>query len=336
MSVSPEVAPVSHVEVAVRRTLGLLIVLFVGVLVSYLASGCHFIKPGESALVLRFGRILPKTHGPGLLLAFPAPIDQVVRLPTGGPRELVLDGWRARDLPRSTVNETESGPLRHQLHPARDGYTLTADSNILQGAFTVRYQITDPARHYRIAPDPAAVLTRLFHHAATRVLARTPVDAVIPAGLDSFRDQTLAELSKTVAALDLGLVVVGFEIRELLPPHPVLPAFQDVNSAKVEGRTYVEEARAHRARTEQLARGEAATLRARAAAEAAATLTRAQGAADGFVSILSAVKDSPLDFRSRRLAEMREEVLPKLRHTTLHPDSPAPAILIRPIAPESR
>lgn len=336
MSDPVDASPPSSVEAAVRRTLGLLTLLFLGVLATYLASGCHFIKPGETALVLRFGRLQPQAHGPGLLLAWPTPIDEVRRYPTGGPREIVLDAWRGRDLPRNTPNETDYGPLRHELHPARDGYTLTADSNLLQGVFILRYQITDPALLHRAGGEPDPVLVKLFHHAATRVLARTPVDAVIPAGLDSFRDATLAELGESVAGLKLGVLVVGLEIRELLPPRPVLPAFNDVNSAKVEGRTYVEEARAHRARVAQAALGEAATLRSRAEAEAAAVLTRARGAANAFVAQREAVAEAPLDFRSRRLAETREEVLPKLRHGTLAPAESVPALLLRPMATDSR
>jgi membrane protease subunit HflK len=337
MKSPPPDQDLTPVERAARRTLGLLALLFLGVLSAYVASGCHFVAPGESALVLRFGRVLPSTHGPGLLLAFPPPVDRVLRFPTGGPRELALDAWRARDLARTTPEDSNYGPLRHELHPARDGYTLTADANILQGAFTLRYQITDPARLHRAGAEGAPpLLEKLFQHAATRVLARSPVDTIIPAGLDLFRDQVLTELSANLAALDLGVLVVGLEIRELLPPRPVLPAFNDVNSAKVEGRTFVEEARAHRARIDQAARGEAATLRARAGAEAEAAIIRARGEAEAFLAQLGAAAVSPLDFRSRLLAETREQVLPKLRHGTVFPEGGAPLLLLRPDGPEGR
>jgi len=326
----------SRLEAAVRRTLLLLGLLFFGVLVHYLVSGCYFIKPGESAFVLRFGRLVPTIYGPGLLIAFPSPVDEVVRAHTGGPRELALEAWRARAVDRDTINDTQYGPLRHELHPARDGYTLTGDANILQGAFTLRYQIVDPVRHHRAAAEVEATLARLFHRAATRVLAGLAVDSVIPSGLDAFRDQTLAQLGPAVAALEIGVIVTSLEIRELLPPHPVLPAFQDVNSAKVEARTYVEEARAHLVRTAQAARGEAHTLRARAEADAQAAVVRARGLADAFGSVRVAAGESPLDFRARLLAETREEVLPKLRHITLYPGDSEPVLWLRPDAGGAR
>ncbi len=328
--------PLASTELAARRSVFLLTAVFVCVLVGYIASGIHFVKPGESALVLRFGRLQPQAHGPGLLIAFPEPIDRVVRLATGAPRELTLDNWLAREVPRSTVNETDYGPLRHVLNPARDGYTLTGDANIVQGAFSLRYQIVDPVRFFAVSADPDATPAALFYQSAARSLARGTIDEVIPAGLATYRDRTLDELRARLAEIDLGIALGGLEIRELLPPKPVLSAFQDVNSAKVESQTYVEEARAYLARSRELAASEAATIRTRASAESSAALTRAEGERDAFLSVLAAYRESPADFRSRLLAEAREEVLPKLNQAAFAPAASTPQILLRPQNADAR
>ena len=326
----------SSTELAVRRSLRLLALIFVGVLLTYLSSGINFVKPGESALVLRFGHLLPQAHGPGLLIAFPAPIDRVVRFATGGPRELKLEAWQARELPRSTDNETQFGSMRHILHPARDGYTLTGDANILQSAFSLRYQIIDPVRYFSVAADPEALLSAIFYQTAARTLARAAIDEIIPSGLAAYRDRTLVELEQQLVTLDLGITIGGLEIRELLPPKPVLPAFQDVNSAKVEGQTYVEEARTYRARMRQMAEAEATGIRSRATAQAAAVLTRAQGESDAFLSILAASQEAPRELRERLLTETREDVLPKLKHATLLPGEGKRQILLSPQSAEAR
>ena len=51
-------------------------------------SGVRFIRSGNVALILRFGQLVGDTyeeqvHEPGLLLAFPYIIDEVVTVPTG-------------------------------------------------------------------------------------------------------------------------------------------------------------------------------------------------------------------------------------------------------------
>ncbi len=334
-SAAADAAPLATARAA-RRTLGLLALIFAGVVVSYLTSGVHFIKPGESALLFRFGRLEPRAHGPGLLIAFPSPIDRVLRLSTGGPRELALEAWRARELPRTTHNESEFGPLRHHLDPARDGYTLTGDSNIVQSTFSLRYQIVDPVRYHSVAGDPDALLAALFYRVAARELARAAIDEVLPSGLAPYRDRTLAELERELATFDLGVALGGLEIRELLPPKPVLPAFQDVNSAKVEGRTYVEEARSYRARARQMAEAEANGVRTRAIAEAAAVLTRARGESESFLTLLAASREAPRELRERLLTETREEVLPKFLHGTVLPGDAARNLLLRPSSLDSR
>src|SRR5882724_7658499 len=51
----------------------------------YAMSGITVVKPDEVAVILRWGRLVGTTpalqeHGPGLLFAFPQPVDQVVRV----------------------------------------------------------------------------------------------------------------------------------------------------------------------------------------------------------------------------------------------------------------
>ena len=71
--------------------------LIAGGLLIMLASGVKTVKPDEAAVVLRFGRLVGTTradqiHGPGLLLAFPYPIDEVVRVAVRQVKELTNCG----------------------------------------------------------------------------------------------------------------------------------------------------------------------------------------------------------------------------------------------------
>ena len=53
--------------------------------VLYLLSGITVVRSDEVAVVLRWGHLVGETpalqqHGPGLLFAFPRPVDEVVRV----------------------------------------------------------------------------------------------------------------------------------------------------------------------------------------------------------------------------------------------------------------
>lgn len=67
--------------------------VFVILLLLYAVSGIRTIQPQEEALLLRFGRLQPQVHGPGLLFGFPEPFDKVLRFETGKDLALPMDRW---------------------------------------------------------------------------------------------------------------------------------------------------------------------------------------------------------------------------------------------------
>ena len=100
-------------------------------------SGVKFIKSGNVALILRFGNLVGNTyeeqvHKPGLLLAFPYIIDEVIVVPTGNVVEQkITTHYTAGDMKGLKSN----------------GYVITGDQNIAVISATVKYNITDPVSY---------------------------------------------------------------------------------------------------------------------------------------------------------------------------------------------
>ena len=67
--------------------------LFAALLLFYAVSGIRTIGSNEQALLLRFGKIQPKVHGPGLLIGMPDPFDRLIRFETGREFSIPLNGW---------------------------------------------------------------------------------------------------------------------------------------------------------------------------------------------------------------------------------------------------
>src|SRR5262249_18007234 len=69
--------------------------------VIYLLSNTTLVQPGDVALVLRLGRLQAETRDaqikrPGLLSAWPEPIDRVVRVPVKAEGEVVIQAlWKS-------------------------------------------------------------------------------------------------------------------------------------------------------------------------------------------------------------------------------------------------
>lgn len=302
---------------------GLLILALV-----YLGSGVRIVGPNESALVLRFGRLLPKIHPPGLLLAFPPPIDEIAVVPVGVVQEIQLDAWAP---PASFPERVSADALDGALNPERDGYALTGDANIIQARFSVRYRAADPVAYVLAARDRPRLLQAFLEQSISSVAATKGIDAILTRALDDFREASLREAQARVDRAGLGIHLLALEIRQMIPAWPVIPAFQEVISAQVEGRTLVEEANRYRSAEQPAADAQAYRVREEAVAAAQELTARSQGESAAFRLLLKKYQADPEVVRTRLYLETMEEVLPFLKTTALFPSGAgAVRILLRP------
>jgi membrane protease subunit HflK len=274
----------------------------------YLCSGITVIGPNERGLILRFGRALPKSAPPGLLLAFPAPIDEVVRLPAKSVQEVVLDAW--------TPNNDS---WRDSLHPARDPYTITGDVNIIRARFSVRFQVADPIAYEFGASNRESLRDAICYQSACRVLASMSVDDALTTRRDFIGQESMRLAQAELDRLGLGVQLLAFETREINPPASILPAFQDVVSAKVEAKTLVEPARSRHASLIPEANAEAYRVQQEAESYGQELVAKAQGEVSAFLALLKEYRANPGTVHTRLYAEMIETVLPRLRVSNVMP-----------------
>ncbi len=275
----------------------------------YLASGVTVVGPNETAFVLRFGKLQPGLHTSGLLLALPQPIDEVVKVPTRSVQEIQLDAW-------ASTPEEATGPT---LHPVRDGYTLTGDANIIRARFSARYQVADPIAYALSATNQEALLEAALYQAATGVIAQMKVDDVLASGLEELRAESLHVAQAQIDRLGLGIQLLAFEVREITPAQQVLPAFEDVVSARVESRTLIEQANSYRASELPGAEAEAYRVKQEADSFAQDLTARATGEAAAFETIDQQYKTAPQLMRARLYADAMETILHHLQSVTVLP-----------------
>ena len=287
----------------------------------YLCSGITVIAPNERGLVLRFGRALPKTAPPGLLLAWPAPIDEIVRLPAKSVQDVALEAW---------AGSAENG-WQDSIPPARDPYTISGDVNILRARFSVRFQIADPITYEFAATDRDALRDAILYQSACRALAAMNVDDILTTRREHIGQEAMRLAQAEMDRLGLGIQLLAFETREINPPPTVLPAFQDVVSAKVQAQTMVEPARSRAATVIPEAKAEAYRIQQEADAYSQGLIAKAHGEVSSFLALLKEYRANSGTVRTRLYAEMIEQVLPKLRVSTVLPSGGTPVrILIEP------
>jgi membrane protease subunit HflK len=268
-----------------------------------LLSGVTVVKPDEVALQLRFGKLTgavaaDQVHGPGLLIALPYLIDEVVRVPVKRIHELRVDGLSAR-----------GGQLTNRLDITRHGYALTGDRNIVQVEALVKYQIADPVTWALVIRDPEQVVHEAIVAALSGTLAEMPVDAVLVEGKGRLVATAVRRAQERLDREGSWVRLLALELTALKPPAQVAPQFDEVQSAFVEAKTKVEKARSYREQQRPFAAADAESQVRQAEAYAAEQLARARGAAVAFLGILERYRENPEVVRQRLYREAMEQVL---------------------------
>src|SRR4051794_18927369 len=134
---------------AFRSSFKIVRILMFALLVVFLCSGFFKVESNERAIILRFGK--PVGEGqkvllePGLHWSYPYPIDEVQKVSVTGIQKVESNvGWYATTRAQEAAG-TEP-PAGLSLNPAVDGYTLTADANIIHTRATLSYRIEEPVR----------------------------------------------------------------------------------------------------------------------------------------------------------------------------------------------
>src|SRR5262245_15417309 len=124
-------------------------------LTGWLLTGLTQVRPGERAVVRRFGRVLPDKPGPGLYVGFPWGIDQVDRVPVDRVRQVTVGFQQGEEGAPATV--------------AAVGQLLTGDHNLVNLQVVIDYAvIEDEVEAFVVQADRA---DGLVARAAEAVLA---------------------------------------------------------------------------------------------------------------------------------------------------------------------
>ncbi|MFC7336544.1 protease modulator HflK [Haloferula chungangensis] len=332
--------------------------LFAALLLFYALSGVRSVRSNEQALLLRFGKIQPEIHGPGLLIGMPDPFDRLVRFETGREFSIPLNGWATggvkisdpetalelndEQLTRAiqkSPNDPDSEavpekPAGSTLDPVVDGYTLTADFNIIQGRFVLRYRINDPFLYATAGDDIDTLLSRLAYRALSSQIGTRNIDSSLTADRRELAARAADSTRILAGELNLGVSITAIDIIELAPPSQVVAAFEDVSNARQFAKTIYENSRQYHDETLEKYRGEAAAITYRAEGHAAKLTSTAAGESAAFQEMLVEHRRSPALVSQRLLSETLSTVLGGVQSRTLVPAGQArPSLMIEP-APE--
>ncbi|MEO7601910.1 MAG: FtsH protease activity modulator HflK [Sphingomicrobium sp.] len=243
----------------------------IGFLILWLVfTSFHSISPGQRGVVTRFGRY-SATLGPGVSLTLPSPIDRVAKID--------VENIRSEDL-----GSTSSEDLM-----------LTGDQNLLDIAYSVRWNIRTPELYLFQLAEPDQTIKDVAESAMRSVVSQVSLEDAMGDRRSDIETQVAERMQRILDGYRSGIQVQGIAIREADPPATVNDAFKQVTAAQQDAQTYINNANAYSLQLRQ----------------------RAQGEATAFDKVYEQYRLSPDVTKRRMYYETMEQVLSKVDKTII-------------------
>jgi len=276
---------------------GIWVVGFAIVVLLWLASGIYRVEPDEEGIVLLFGAYAGKT-APGLNYHWPWPIEEAMT-PTVTRVNRIEIGFRAGAPGRGgSVTDVPEESLM-----------LTGDENIVDVNFTVFWLVKDAPYYLFNIRDPEMTVKAAAESSMREVIGHTEIASALAEGRAKIENDTQKLLQEILDSYGSGVQITQVQLQKVDPPGPVIDSFRDVQSAKIDQQTLINQSQAYANSVVPQARGDAARAVQEAEAYKAQIVLQAQGDAARFDSVYQSYKASQ-DVTARRLyIETLESVL---------------------------
>jgi membrane protease subunit HflK len=210
---------------------------------------------------------------PGIGFTWPAPVSRV---------EMV----GVEEIRQVTIPESGSN---------RENLILTGDQNVIDLAYTVRWNIKNPQLYLFQIREPDQTIREVAETSMRAVVARVSLDDALGAGRSEIEERVEQNMQQLLDDYGSGIQIQGVALNRSQPPTQVNDAFLEVSAAQQKAQSAQNEARAYAL---QLTAG-------------------AQGAAAQFEQIYQQYKAAPEVTRRRMYYETMEEVLSRVDTTII-------------------
>ncbi|TCT10070.1 SPFH domain-containing protein [Paralcaligenes ureilyticus] len=162
---------------------------------------------------------------------------------------------------------------------------ITRDNTQLQVDGVLYFQVTDPMRASYGSSNYISAITQLSQTTLRSVIGKMELDRTFEER-DIINSTIVASLDE--AALNWGVKVLRYEIKDLTPPNEILRAMQAQITAEREKRALIAASEGRRQEQINIATGEREAFIARSEGEKQAQINKAQGEATALITVADA------------------------------------------------
>ena len=279
--------------------------ILIGILVAAAAfTSIYTVEAQSQGVVLRFGKYV-KTVDPGIQVKLPFGIDQVLIVQVR--RQLQQEFGFAT---RGGTNSAQYNPSQTERNFERS--MVTGDLNAATVEWIVQFRIQDPRLFLFKVREPSLTLRDISESVMRSVVGDRTVDEVITVGRQEIESEATIQMQTLVNKYELGLSIDQVQLKDVNPPQPVQPSFNEVNQAQQEREKMINVANGEYNKVVPRARGEAEQRIQSAEGYALKRVNEAEGDVARFNAILEEYIKAPEVTKRRLYLETMQEVIPRL------------------------
>jgi membrane protease subunit HflK len=243
-------------------------------------TSIHRIGPQERGVVTTFG-YYTGTMAPGIGFSWPWPVGSVSKLDVEEIRTITIPG-------------------------EGENLILTGDQNVIDLAYSVRWNIKAPELYLFQIADPDATIREVAESAMRAVVARVSLDDAIGAGRADIEQRVEQNMQQLLDDYGAGVHIQGVAINQSVPPQAVNEAFLEVSAAQQRAQSAMNNARSY----------------------ALQQTARAQGEAAAFEKVFAEYRAAPEVTRRRMYYETMERVLGRVDTTIIEAPGVTPYLAL--------
>jgi membrane protease subunit HflK len=280
----------------VRKYVWIVVFIVLGI---YFLTGVYQVGPSEVALLKTFGRFTSVVPS-GIHYHLPYPIQSHVTVDVTTVRKIEI-GFRS--IQRGERISYQSVP--------QEAIMITGDNNLVSVEAVVQYRVKDPVAYAFNITEADSIVRFTTESVLREKVAMRSIDDVLTSGRDEIGFETARMLQEILDSYNCGIKVENVYLQEVVPPDPVVDAFDDVNNARQDKERLINEARKYANDVVPKAQGQAQEILRQAEAYAQEVYLKALGEAKRFEEVLEEYSKAPDITRKRMLLDALQSLLEK-------------------------
>ena len=183
--------------------------------------------------------------------------------------------------------------------------------------------------------EPTRTLRDLSESVMRTVVGDRTVDEVITVGRQEIEVEALTQLQLLVNKYELGMSIDQVQLKNVNPPAPVQPSFNEVNQAQQERERLINVANGEYNKAVPRASGEAEQKIQAAEGYALKRVNEAEGDVSRFNAVLAEYLKAPEVTKQRIYIETMREIMPKLGKKVILDDEASHILPLLQLTPDS-